>query len=254
MDLQLAGKTAVVTAASGGIGGAVARTLLDEGVRVLAADVAVSGPLKESGAVTVEADLTSVEGVEALLRAAEAEFDGVDLLVNVVGGMAGLDITQFSGVSDETWDRAFRLNFYSSVQVTKALEPLLRESVVNVSSSVARWPGQGPYYYGSSKAALTAWAKALADEYGKRGVRVNTVSPGLIRTPLWDEYGPKVSAEYGMDFAEFATEITTLGHITAGRWGTPQEVANLIVFLSSPAAAYITGADYLIDGGMQKVL
>ncbi|MFE0421337.1 SDR family NAD(P)-dependent oxidoreductase [Streptomyces sp. NPDC058953] len=254
MDLQLAGKTAVVTAASGGIGGAVVRTLLGEGVRVLAADVAVSTELKESGAVTVEADLLTEEGVEALRRAAEAEFDGIDLLVNVVGGMSGLDITDFSAITDETWERAFRLNFYSSVRITKALESRLRESVVNVSSSVARWPGQGPYYYGSSKAALTAWAKALADEYGKRGIRVNTVSPGLIRTPLWDEYGPKVSAEYGMEFDEFATQITTLAQVTAGRWGTGQEVADLIVFLSSPVAGYITGADYLIDGGMQKVL
>ncbi|MGW1992174.1 SDR family NAD(P)-dependent oxidoreductase [Embleya sp. NPDC001921] len=252
MDLQLAGRTAVVTAASGGIGGAVVRTLLAEGVTVLGADRTVSAALKETGAVTVEADLLTPEGVEELRRVAESELGGVDLLVNGVGGLAGLDLGGLPDLDDETWYRAFELNFFGTVRITRALAPMLRESVVNISTSVAHWPASGPYWYASSKAALTAFGKGLADELGPRGIRVNTVSPALIRTPLWDEYGPRVAA--GGDYRELMTDLPDKINVTLGRWGTPQEVANVIAFLSSPAASYVTGSDYVIDGGLLKVL
>ncbi|MEU6726332.1 SDR family oxidoreductase [Nonomuraea wenchangensis] len=254
MDLQLAGKTAVVTAASGGIGGAVVRTLIAEGVRVLGADRTVSDQLKQTGAVTVEADLLTGDGVEELRRAAESELGGVDLLVNGVGGLAGLDLGALPDLTDETWQRAFELNFLAGVRITRALLPLLREAVVNVSTSVAHWPSSGPHWYGASKAALSAFSKGLADELGPRGVRVNTVSPALIRTPLWDEYGPRVSQARGEEFEQLMSDLPGQINVTLGRWGTPQEVANVIVFLGSPAAGYVTGSDYVIDGGLLKVL
>lgn len=254
MDLQLSGKSAVVTAASGGIGGAVVQTLVDEGARVVGADRIVTARLKESGAVPVEADLTTPEGVELLRQTVESEFDGVDLLVNVVGGLAEFPLGALAEIDDETWQKAFELNFFTTVRITRALEPLLRSAVVNVSSSVARWPATGPYFYATSKAAVATLSKGLADELGPRGVRVNTVSPGLIRTPLWDEYGPKLSATYGMEAEQFMTDLPTLAQITLARWGDPQEVANLIAFLGSPAASFITGVDYVIDGGAEKVM
>ncbi|MEV0114118.1 SDR family oxidoreductase [Streptomyces sp. NPDC050844] len=253
MDLQLAGKTAVVTAASGGIGGAVVRTLIAEGVKVLGADRTVSAELKESGAVTVEADLLTPEGVGELRRVAESELGRVDLLVNGVGGLAGLDLGPLPDLDDETWRRAFELNFFGTMRITRALVPLLRESVVNISTSVAHWPASGPHWYGASKAALTSFGKGLADELGPRGIRVNAVSPALIRTPLWDEYGPRVSQARGADFQQVMSDLPDQIKVTLGRWGTPQEVANVIVFLSSPAAAYVTGSDYVIDGGLLKV-
>ncbi|MFD0413150.1 SDR family NAD(P)-dependent oxidoreductase [Streptomyces sp. NPDC127108] len=254
MDLQLKGKTAVVTAASGGIGGAVVRTLIAEGVKVLGADRTVSAELKDTGAVTVEADLLTPEGVEELRRVAEREWGHVDLLVNGVGGLAGLDLGPLPDLDDATWQRAFELNFFGTVRITRALVPLLRESVVNVSTSVAHWPASGPHWYGTSKSALTAFGKGLADELGPRGIRVNTVSPALIRTPLWDEYGPRVSQARGADFQQVMTDLPDQIKVTLGRWGTPQEVANVIAFLSSPAASYVTGSDYVIDGGLLKVL
>ncbi|RFS82304.1 SDR family oxidoreductase [Actinomadura spongiicola] len=254
MDLHLAGKTAVVTAAGGGIGGAVVRTLIAEGARVLGADRAVSDQLKRSGAVTVEADLLTADGIEELRRVADSELGGVDLLVNGVGGLAGLDLGALPDLSDETWQRAFQLNFFSSVRITRALLPSLREAVVNVSTSVAHWPATGPHWYGASKAALTAFSKGLADELGPRGIRVNTVSPALIRTPLWDEYGPRLSQSRGGDFQQLMNDLPDQVNVTLGRWGTPQEVANVIAFLGSPAAGYVTGSDYVIDGGLLKVL
>ncbi|WP_052423899.1 SDR family NAD(P)-dependent oxidoreductase [Nonomuraea candida] len=125
MDLRLTGKTAVVTAASGGIGGAVVRTLIAEGARVLGADRTVSEQLKRSGAVTVEADLLTGDGVAELRRAAESELGGVDLLVNGVGGLAGLDLGALPDLTDETWRRAFELNFFAGVRITRALPPRL---------------------------------------------------------------------------------------------------------------------------------
>ncbi|GGV71900.1 3-oxoacyl-ACP reductase [Streptomyces longisporoflavus] len=256
MDLEYAGKSVVVTAAGRGIGAATARTFLAEGARVLGADLNVSPELKESGALTFEGDLTTEEGAKLLAQRAAEEFpDGVDVLVNGVGGLAGMPITGLDGLTEEVWQRGFDLNLNSAVRVTRELLPQLRESVVTIASSVGRWPSQGPYFYASSKAALRAWSKSLADDLGPRGIRVNSVSPGLITTPLWDEYGPRLSKEWGVEsFEQFAEEFPAMAHVTSGRWGTPQEVANLIVFLGSPAASYITGADYLIDGGMEKVL
>lgn len=256
MDLGYAGKSVVVTAAGRGIGAATARTFLAEGARVLGADLNVSAELKESDALTFEGDLTTQEGAKLLAQRAAEEFpDGVDVLVNGVGGLAGMPITGLDGLTEEVWQRGFDLNLNSAVRVTRELLPQLRESVVTIASSVGRWPSQGPYFYASSKAALRAWSKSLADDLGPRGIRVNSVSPGLITTPLWDEYGPRLSKEWGVEsFEQFAEEFPAMAHVTSGRWGTPQEVANLIVFLGSPAASYITGADYLIDGGMEKVL
>ncbi|MEV8319545.1 SDR family oxidoreductase [Streptomyces sp. NPDC059900] len=256
MDLGYAGKSVVITAAGRGIGAATARTFLAEGARVLGADLNVSAELKESGALTFEGDLTTEEGAKLLAQRAAEEFpDGVDVLVNGVGGLAGMPITGLDGLTEEVWQRGFDLNLNSAVRVTRELLPQLREAVVSIASSVGRWPSQGPYFYASSKAALRAWSKGLADDLGPRGIRVNSVSPGLITTPLWDEYGPRLSKEWGVEsFEQFAEEFPAMAHVTAGRWGTPQEVANLIAFLGSPAASYITGADYLIDGGMEKVL
>jgi NAD(P)-dependent dehydrogenase (short-subunit alcohol dehydrogenase family) len=138
MDLQLTGKTAVVTAAGGGIGGAVVRTLVAEGARVLGADRAVTPELKAIATHTVEADLTTAEGAERLRQAAEGELGHVDLLVNGVGGLAGLRVAGLPDLDDDTWQRAFELNFFSMVRVTRALQPLLREAVVNISSISGR--------------------------------------------------------------------------------------------------------------------
>lgn len=254
MDLQLAGKTAVVTAASGGIGGAITRTLIAEGATVLGADLTVTAELKESGAVTVQADLTSEEGVEQLRRAVEAEFDGVDLLVNVVGGLAGLKLGNFADIDDATWQKAFQLNLFANLNVTRALRPQLRAAIVNVSTAVARFPSTGPYWYAASKAALAAWSKSLANELGPQGIRVNAVSPGLIRTALWDEYGPRLSATFGMEAKDFVPNLPALAQVPLNRWAEPEEVANLVAFLGSPVAGFITGADYIIDGGAEKVM
>jgi NAD(P)-dependent dehydrogenase (short-subunit alcohol dehydrogenase family) len=254
MDLQLAGKTAVVTAAGGGIGGAVVRTLVAEGARVLGADRAVTPKLKAIATHTVEADLTTAEGAELLRQAAQTELGHVDVLVNGVGGLAGLPVADLPDLDDDTWQRAFDLNFFSMVRITRALQPLVRESVVNISSISGRQAWGSPQWYGSAKAAMTHLSKGLADELAPHGIRVNAVSPGLIKTPLWHEYGPRHEFRGNENTDDFLNGLPDAARVALNRWGTAQEVANLVVFLASPAASYITGADYLIDGGTEKTV
>ncbi|NRQ36526.1 SDR family oxidoreductase [Nonomuraea sp. NN258] len=254
--MQYAGKTAVVTGASGGIGSAVVRILRAEGARVLGVALDITPELEENAAFTVRADLTTPEGVDRLRQAVETEFGAVDLLVNNVGGLTGMPISGLADMRDETWRKGFELNFSATVHVTQALLHTLRagSAVVNVSSGVARWPSSGPYFYAAAKAALTAFSKSLAEELGPRDIRVNTVSPGLVRTPLWDEYGPRLSQARGESYEEFMAGLPGKVNVTLRRWARPEEVANLIVFLGSPAAGYITGADHLIDGGASKTV
>lgn len=254
MDLKLAGKSAVVTGAAGGIGRAVVRALLDEGATVLGADKTVTQELKAMGALTVEADLLTPDGVEALRSAAETRLGEVDLLVNNLGGLQGLSVGGLADIEEATWRLAFELNFFGTVRITRALLPLLRAAVVNVSSGVARWPSSGPHFYATSKAALSAFGKGLADELGPRRIRVNTVSPGLIHTPLWNEYGQRLGAAAGKSAEDLMASLPGKVNVTLGRWAEPHEVANLITFLGSDAASYITGADYVIDGGAIKTM
>jgi NAD(P)-dependent dehydrogenase (short-subunit alcohol dehydrogenase family) len=254
MDLELTGKTAVVTAAGGGIGGAVVRTLVAEGARVLGADRAVTPELKAAATHTIEADLTTAEGAERLRRAAETELGHVDVLVNGVGGLAGLPVAGLTELDDDTWQRAFELNFFSMVRITRALQPLLRGAVVNISSISGRQAWGSPQWYGAAKAAMTHLSKGLADELAPQGIRVNAVSPGIIKTPLWSEYGPRHAARGTQPTEEFLDGLPAAIRVALNRFGTAQEVANLVVFLASPAASYITGADYLIYGGTEKTV
>ncbi|GHB37377.1 3-oxoacyl-ACP reductase [Streptomyces viridiviolaceus] len=260
MNLGLASKTAVVTGAGRGIGLATVRTLTDEGVRVIGAARTITPELKETGALTVSADLSTAEGVAALMDRALAESGGVDLLVNNVGGGDDVEPVGFLDTDDEQWTRVFDLNLLSAVRASRAALPSLierRGAIVNVSSINSRLPAAGPVAYSAAKAALAALGKSLAEEFGPRGVRVNTVSPGVVRTSVWEDpdgFGGKVAASAGAEHADFLRQIPQAFGITTGRITEPQEVASLIAFLLSDVAKNITGADHVIDGGTVKTL
>lgn len=258
VDLNLTLKTAVVTGAGRGIGLATVRTLNAEGVRVVGAARTLTPELKDTGAHTVSADLSTADGVAALMGEALSALGGIDLLVNNVGAVDDLDPCGFLDTDDAHWSRALDLNLLSTVRATRAALPSLierRGSIVNVSSISARQPTTGPVAYSAAKAALTALGKALAEEFGPLGVRVNTVSPGAVRTPIWADpngYGGKIAAGAGMDHATFMEQMPPAFGITSGRITEPEEVAALIAFLLSDAAGNITGADHIIDGGAVK--
>ncbi|AEW99019.1 SDR family NAD(P)-dependent oxidoreductase [Streptantibioticus cattleyicolor] len=255
----MAGRTAVVTGASRGIGLAVVRTLIREGLRVVGAARTISPELGETGAIPVAVDLTVAENCTYLIERAVAELGGIDLLVNNAGVGEVFARAGFLSADDETWQRSWALNFFAPVRLIRAALPTLLERrgrVVNVSSIGARL-ATGPVDYAAAKAALNTLGKALAEEFGPRGVRINTVSPGPTRTTAWDgpcSYGAQQAKLHGADVREYIATVPDESGMITGRLIEPEEVAALIAFVASDVASSMQGTDYVIDGGAVKTV
>jgi NAD(P)-dependent dehydrogenase (short-subunit alcohol dehydrogenase family) len=263
MDSRLSGHTALVTGASRGIGLATVAALAAEGVRVVAAARTVTPELKETGAIAVPVDLATPDGPARLVDQALAELGGdLDVLVNNVGGGDGgaEGVKGILGFTDDDWRSLFDVNFFAAVRTTRAALPSLlrsRGAIVNISSNGARMPHLGPVPYTTAKAALTAFGKALAEEFGPQGVRVNTVSPGAVRTAMWeapDGYGAGLAGALGVSQEELMAALPAQLGMATGRLVEPAEVAALVTYLASPLAASVHGADLVIDGGAIKAV
>ncbi|WP_433333323.1 SDR family oxidoreductase [Spirillospora sp. CA-294931] len=261
MDLQLSGKTAVVTGGSKGIGLAVVRLLIEEGVRVVAASRRPTPELKETGATHVAVDLSTAEGTAELADRALRELGGIDLLINNVGvgdteDMVQGAVTSLLDLPDDAWRHSLDLHFFSALRLSRAVLPSLverRGTIVNVSSIGARLVGGGPIDYNVAKAALNALTKVVAEQYGDRGVRAVTVSPGPVSTGVWtdpDGFIARVAREQGLTHEGLVEQLKERMGASTGRLSTPEEVARLIVFAAAPNN--ITGADLLVDGGIVK--
>ncbi|MFD9003075.1 oxidoreductase [Streptomyces sp. NPDC059582] len=264
MDMELENKIAVVTGASRGIGLAAVRALAMEGVKVAAGSRKGSAGLDrltaEYDVLPVTGDLSTAEGVEALVAAAHERFGGIDLLVNNVGSLTPR-LGGVLSVTDADWTATLEANLFSAIRSVRAALPSLIErkgAIVTVSSVNAFLPDPGIIDYTVSKAALTNFSKALSKEVGPQGVRVNTVSPGPVETDMWLAEGgmaASVGDAMGVD-KETAREriVDSLGGFATGRFTRPDEVADLIVMLAGPRTANITGTDFVIDGGLIKTL
>jgi NAD(P)-dependent dehydrogenase (short-subunit alcohol dehydrogenase family) len=260
MDLELSDKVAVVTGASKGIGLAVARTLAEEGARVVAGARTVDSLQGIDGVTAVQADLGAPDGPEKLVRAAVQRHGRVDVLVNNVGGVR-LRTEGFLAIDDAEFEWALRMNFFTTLRATRAVLPGMLEqgggAIVSVASVNAFFePDGGTVDYGAAKAAALNLAKSLAQEYGGRGIRVNSVSPGPVATDLWlGDHGvaATVAEATGVD-RETAREqvVASIGGFATGAFTTPEGVATLVALLASPRTSNVTGANFVIDGGLIK--
>ena len=258
MDLGLSGRTAVVTGASKGIGLAITRALVDEGVIVVAGARTAPAELGDR-IIPVAVDLSTSDGPGRLVDAARDAFGGVlDILVNNVGAVRPRT-GGFLSVTDEDWTDALNLNLLAAVRTTRAALPLLlargKGTIVTVNSVNASLPDPLVIDYSAAKAALGSFCKSLSKEYGPRGIRVNTVSPGPVSTDLWLGDGgvaATVAGATGGDPA--AVAASAAGGSVTGRFTRPEEVADLVLLLASDRAGNVTGADVLIDGGLTASL
>jgi len=248
MDLQLKGKTALVTGASMGIGRAIAKGLAAEGVKLciaarrkplledLAKEIVAAGGVRP---YIVEIDMMEPGAPEKLARAAQQALGSVDILVNSAGGSKpALPID----APEALWEESMTLNFTRIRQLTHALLPgMIGKNwgrVINISgkSEPERMIAAHP-----AKAAIHAWSKGLSREVGNHGITVNCIPPGRIMSEqIRRKYSPEFRAKQSAE------------EIPVGRYGEPEELAALAVFLASPIACYITGAVLPVDGGLRR--
>jgi NAD(P)-dependent dehydrogenase (short-subunit alcohol dehydrogenase family) len=260
MDLELKDKIAVVTGASKGIGLAVVRGLAAEGARVVAGARSVGNLDGLAGVTGVALDLAAPDGPARLVQRALEQHGRVDVLVNNVGAVK-LRLDGFLATSDDDFAWAMQMNFFTALRATRAaLGPMVKQgggAIVSVASVNAFFQPDGATVdYGAAKAALVNLTKALSQEFGPRGIRLNAISPGPVSTDLWlgkDGVAQTVAKAMGVDAdTARARVVASIGGFATGRFTTPEEVATLVVMLASPRTGNVTGVNYVIDGGLVK--
>lgn len=261
MDLHLAGKTAVVTGASKGIGLAITNALVDAGVHVVAGSRTRGerlAALEDAGQVSfVPVDLAQPDAAEELVAAASAR-GGIDILVNNIG-IAEVRPSGFAGITDDEWQASWDLNVMGIVRPTRAALPEIERrgggAIVIIGSINAYYPNPAIYDYCAVKAAVTNLSKALSVELAPRNIRVNSISPGPVLTELWTVPGGIADGFAAVSGQTAEVVLASLiGGTPTGRLTTPEQVADLTVFLASDRAGNINGCDYRIDGGMVTTL
>ena len=243
MDLGISGKAALVTGASAGIGRAIARALAAEGVKL--AVVARRRDLLESlerdiGAklVIIEQDFMAEDAAGRIARAALAGLGAVDILVNNAGGSR-----RFQLHTDEAqWHEALTLNFTRQRQLThKLLDQMMAKKWGRIINITGKSEPEGINGAFAAKAAMHSWAKGLSREVGKHGITVNCIPPGRI-------ISEQILRNYTPEYRQWQSEH----EIPVGEYGQPEDIANLVCFLASPRARYITGAVIPVDGGLRR--
>lgn len=254
--LNLKGKTALVTGGTKGIGKAIADELANAGAHVI---VSARTKPQETPHHFIAADLTNAGDVTQLAKEIEDTFGGIDILINNVGGLTTPG-GGHSTLSDAHWQQELDLNLISAIRLDRTLLPKMIEKqsgvIIHISSVAAKqalWNLN--LAYAVSKAALNSYSKALATELASKGVRVLTVAPGATKTAPMVKFLDDYAASAGISPEEGMKQLLAqTGGIPMGRMAEPIEVAQLVHFLVSPSAAYLTGTIYAIDGGSLPVV
>jgi NAD(P)-dependent dehydrogenase (short-subunit alcohol dehydrogenase family) len=249
---ELTSKIALVTGGTKGIGKAIADELAALGATVIVS--ARNQPVEEVPYHFIAADLTKASNNEQLGTQILKDYGKLDILINNVGGTSA-PAGGFSVLSDEDWENDLQLNLLAAIKLDKALVPSMIERKTGVVIHISSLNGKLPLYasnfsYGVTKAALNNYSKALANEVASKGVRVITVSPGMVQTTAMENFLTSYAISIGKNLNE-TTEMVmnSLGGVPMNRLAQPEEIANLVGFLASPKASYITGSNYVIDGG-----
>ncbi|QLC25405.1 SDR family oxidoreductase [Parasphingopyxis algicola] len=242
MSRTLEGRKAIVTGAASGIGAATAKRLASEGAKVLAVDLAANG-LDALGddIATLIADLGDPDSIDAIVSEAEGKLGGLDILVNNAGVLPAGAIDE---LTDEIWEFGIAINMLAPFRLSRACLPMLRQSdaarIVNVGSILSRYGDPGLTAYTATKHGILGITRAMAAELGPEGIVVNCVQPGAIMT--------------GMTRDTFETSPEAVDHYTTkcvlGRIGEPEDIGDVIAFLSSDDARFITGQGIIVDGGL----
>jgi 3-oxoacyl-[acyl-carrier protein] reductase len=260
MDLGLAGKVALVTAASTGIGKAIAEELAKEGTNV---SICARGQedleraaeaIREYGveALTVQVDVTETDVAQKTIDETIQKFGHVDILVNNAGdAWAG----RSWDTTDEEWQYSMDVNLYSAIRFTRAVVPYMREQgggrIINMASVSGHTMISGLADYQTAKAAMIGYSKSMSIDLGPDNILVNCVCPALIHTPLWDRLADSMIPDAG-DSREEVFQNLASQMLVLERYGKPEEVAAVVAFLASERAAFITGSAYDVDGGFTK--
>jgi NAD(P)-dependent dehydrogenase (short-subunit alcohol dehydrogenase family) len=250
---EFTGKRALVTGGTKGMGEAIAKRLARAGATVVTTARSAT-PGAPASDLFIQADLSTAEGAEKVVREVLARLGGVDILINNVGGSTAPG-GGFAALTDNDWLSALNGNLLCAVRLDRGLLPGMLERGAGVIIHISSIQRSLPLYestlaYAAAKAALTNYSKGLSNEVGPRGVRVNSVAPGFIETTAAEAMIDRLAASGGTDRKSALQGLMdSLGGIPIGRPGRPEEVAELVAFLASDRAPSIHGSEYVIDGG-----
>jgi NAD(P)-dependent dehydrogenase (short-subunit alcohol dehydrogenase family) len=263
MQLGLKGKVAVISGGSVGIGLAIAHGLAAEGVEVVIAARNGKRAKSEAAAVAkkhgvkslaIEADVSSAEGCDAIVAKVQKRFGGCDILINNAGSGSNETILE---APDEKWQHYWDLHVMAAVRLSRGLAPSMKRRgggvILNNASICATQPLWYEPIYNTTKAALVMFSKCLANELIKDKIRVNTLNLGLILTPDWIKTATQLTDGTGRTWQDYIQGVAD-EHAPIRRFASPEEAANMFVFLCSDRASYCVGATYYADGGMLKVV
>lgn len=238
---RLAHRSVLITGATGGMGIGSVRALAAEGAHVGVADInaaAVTALADEVGGTPLVLDVTSPEEVDRIVAGFAAERGGIDVVVNFAGIV---DPRKLDEIDPESWSRVFDVNVRGTWLVCKAALPFMRAggSIVNIGSRAGLVGGTtSGASYAASKAAVICFTKSIAKFAAPQGIRANVINPGCIETPMLDQFPPEVVAAMP-------------GQAALGRLGTPEEIAQSVIFLATDASSFMTGAQLNVNGGSQ---